>query len=398
MKNAYLIVSSISFLINIVLCAFILYKNPRNRINQVFSLWAFSVGVICLGDFLRKTSTAEASAILWSKFMLFGVALLMPTLFHFALLLKPKTTINVRYFTQIYHVPSVLMMPLLLTSLLVSDVEYFEWRYSITWGPLMGVFGAVFAAYMIAGIYVLIKKVWAKKTEKYLFFAFGCFVIIGLGLNFVPSLDIEIPTISPLAMFASSLFAYLVIKNKYVIISSPESDLASELKYDIAPAQTYLIMENNVNLSYSVFVDQVTHGKAGLIITRSSPNKIKERYELIKTPIFWLSNIKNEGNVNDLQDLTFILLSFLETKENNKVVLLDGIEYLVTQNGFLNTLKALHFINDYVMKNEAIMIVQLYPSILEEQQIQLLQTEMKVYTTTTGDLDVYTEEQVIEAS
>jgi len=38
MKNAYLIVSSISFLTNIVLCAFILYKNPRNRINQVFSL------------------------------------------------------------------------------------------------------------------------------------------------------------------------------------------------------------------------------------------------------------------------------------------------------------------------------------------------------------------------
>jgi len=397
MKNAYLIISSISFLTNIALCIYILYKNPKNRINQVFSLWAFSVSVICLGDLLRKTSTTEASAILWSKFMLFGVALLMPTLFHFALLLKPKTTIKFKYFTQMYHIPSVVIISLLFTSLLVSDVEYFDWRYSITWGPLMGVFGAIFAAYMMAGIFVLMKKVWSKKPEKYLFFAFGAFVVIGLGLNFIPSFEIDIPTISPLAMFASSLFAYLVIKNKYVIISSPESDLESNLKYDILPAQTYLIMENKVELSYSVFVDQVTHGKAGLILTRSSSKKIRERYELIKTPIFWLSNIKSEGNVNDLQDLTFILLSFLETKENNKVVLLDGIEYLVTQNGFLNTLKALHFINDYVMKNEAIMIVQLYPSILEEQQIQLLQTEMKVYRPPES-VDVYTEEQPIEAS
>ena len=163
MKNAYLIISSISFLTNIVLCLYILYKNPKNRINQVFSLWAFSVGVICLGDLLRKTSTTEASAIIWSKFMLFGVALLMPTLFHFALLLKPKTIIKVKYFTQIYHVPSVVIISLLFTPLLVSDVEYFDWRYSITWGPLMSVFGAVFAAYMIAGIFLLMKKVWSKK-------------------------------------------------------------------------------------------------------------------------------------------------------------------------------------------------------------------------------------------
>ena len=397
MKYAYLAVSSIAFLTNIALCTFILYKNPKNRINQVFSLWALSVGIICLGDFLRKTSTTETSAILWSKFMLFGVALLMPTLFHFALLLKPKTQIRFKYFTQIYHVPSVVIISLLFTSLLVSDVEYFDWRYSIIWGPFMGVFGAIFAAYMIAGIYVLVKKVWSKKPEIYLFLSFGAFVVIGLALNFVPSLEIDIPTISPLAMFASTLFAYLVIKNKFVIISSPESNLESELKYDIAAAQTYLMIENNVDLCYSVFIDQVTHGTAGLIITRSSPQKIREKHELIKTPIFWLSNIQNEGNINDLQDMTFILLSFLETKEKNKVVLLDGIEYLVTQNGFLNTLKALHFINDYVMKNEAIMIVQLYPSILEEQQIQLLQTEMKVYRSTDSQ-DIYTEEQQIEAT
>ena len=49
------------------------------------------------------------------------------------------------------------------------------------------------------------------------------------------------------------------------------------------------------------------------------------------------------------------------------------------------------------MKNDAIMIVQLYPSILEEQQIQLLHTEMKVYRPPEG-VDVYTEEQLIEAS
>jgi len=379
-KLIYLVTSVVSFLFNVGLSGFILYKNPKEQINRVFSVWALSVGIICLGDFLRKTSEVDSSAIMWSKFMLFGVALLMPTLLNFALLLKPQTRINIRYFTILYNIPSILTIALLPTSLLVYGVEYQNWRYSIVWGPLMEIFGAVFGVYLLAGVYVLLKKVWFKKPEKYLFLSFGATVTLGLALNFVPSLNVEIPTISPLAMFASALFAYLVFKNRYVIISYPESNLESELKYEIASAQMHLVMESKVEIGYSMFVDQVTHGKAGLIVTRKSPAKVKERHELTHTPILWLSNIEQEGSITNLQGLTFTILSFLGTEGKNRVVLLDGIEYLVTQNGFLNTLKALHFINDYVIKNEAIMIVPLSPNVLQDHEIQLLQTEMKMYT------------------
>jgi uncharacterized membrane protein YoaK (UPF0700 family) len=378
-KLIYLITSVASFLFNVALSGFVLYKNPKEQINRVFSIWALSVGIICLGDFMRKTSEVDSSAMLWSRFMLLGVAMLMPTLLNFALLLKPQTRINIKYFSVIYNVPSILTIALLPTSLLVYGVELVNWRYSIVWGPLMDVFGAIFGVYLLAGVYVLLKKTWFKKPEKYLFLSFGATVILGLALNFVPSLNVEIPTISPLAMFASALFAYLVFKNRYVIISYPESNLESELKYEMASAQTHLVMESRVDLSYSMFVDQVTHGKAGLIVTRKSPAKVKERHELTHTPILWLSNIEQEGSITNLQGLTFTILSFLGTEERNRVVLLDGIEYLITQNGFLNTLKALHFINDYVIKNEAIMIVPLSPNVLEDHELQLLQTEMKMY-------------------
>ncbi len=394
-KLVYLITSVVSFLFNVVLSAFVLYKNPKEQINRIFSVWALSVGIICLGDFLRKTSVIDTSAVLWSKFMLLGVALLMPTLLNFALLLKPQTRIGIKYFTVIYNIPSIVTIALLPTSLLVYGVEYQDWRYSIVWGPLMDVFGAIFGVYLLAGVYVLLKKVWFKKPEKYLFLSFGATVILGLALNFVPSLGVEIPTISPLAMFASALFAYLVFKNRYVIISYPESNLESKLKYEMTSAQMHLVMESKVELSYSIFVDQVTHGKAGLIVTRKPPAKVKERHELTQTPILWLSNIEQEGSITNLQGLTFTILSFLGTEERNRVVLLDGIEYLITQNGFLNTLKALHFINDYVIKNEAIMIVPLSPNVLEGHEIQLLQTEMKMYTSA-EDPDVYAEGQQSE--
>lgn len=45
--------------------------------------------------------------------------------------------------------------------------------------------------------------------------------------------------------------------------------------------------------SNEIFLDLVTHSVHGLYITRTIPQRIRERYGLKKTPIIWLGKVRN---------------------------------------------------------------------------------------------------------
>lgn len=382
MKNTlYLVTSLVSILANASISVYVLYKRPDERINQVFSLWGVTVSIICLGDFMRKMGDTPLVAITWAKLMMVGVTFLMPALLHFALILPPKSEIlEKKYFPHLFYIPSLLFLALIPGSFIVSGVELVDWRYSVIWGPWMGVFGGLFGLFMLSGAFIIVKKVWAQRLVKYWFLAFGVFIVIGLVMNFVPIVPWDIPTISPLALFASTLFAYLVITNKFVIISKPESHLETDLKYHLDAGHIYLVKEEEAHGSFSMFLDFVTHGYRGVCISRIPPSKVREDYNLKTTPVFWLSEIKDRYNVHSVESLIRIILSFLEAEEKNSIIILHGLEYVITHNGFLTTLKALHFVNDYVMKNDALMIIPISTMTVNDQQLKLFEAEMTLIT------------------
>ncbi len=376
-ESLYLISSLIASLTNISIGLYVLYKNPDERINRIFALWSSALSMICVGDFFRKISLNPDSSLFWTKFMMVGVFFLMPSLIHFSLTLRPKNKIlDSKFILYLIYSPSVLMISLLFGPYLISGVELVEWRYSVVWGPIMGPFGAIFGTFMLTGASILIKKVWELKQAKYLFASFMIIILFGLIMNFIPSIPWEFPTISPLAMFASLLFAYLAFKNKLVIFSLPESNLATDTKFELKAGYSYLVENEDIDSSFAIFEDFITHGYRGICISRVPPYRIIEKLNLKRTPVFWLSRLSGENNVHEVKDLINIVVSFLETGDENSIILLQGFEYLITHHGFLNSLKAIHFINDYIKKNEALMILPLLPQTFEEQQLKLVEAEM----------------------
>jgi hypothetical protein len=379
---SYLITSLIAFWVSIFSGLFVLYKRPKERANQIFSLWAFMVAIVAAGDFLRKISNAPETAFIWAKIMMFGVIFLMPALNHLALLITPRSSLLKRkYVLPAMYIPSLAFLVLLPTDLLIAGVTKIGWRYSVVWGSAMLPFAVVFAVSVMTGTVVLIRKVWLIKPINYYFLLFGLFILIGLVTNFVPFLQpYEIPTISPLAMGASILFAYVVLKHKFIIIPTAENTLLTKPKYSLEAGHIYLVKEEQPETSFSIFVDLVTHGYYGMCISRKVPEEIREKYNLRKTPIFWLTEIKGDHNIFDVQRLVRVILSFLDSGKRNSVILLHGLEYLITHNGFSSTLKALHFINDYIMKHGAYMITSISPLTLDTQQLKLLEAETYPFT------------------
>jgi hypothetical protein len=102
---------------------------------------------------------------------------------------------------------------------------------------------------------------------------------------------------------------------------------------------SYLIKDDRSDRSYQLFMEQLKKGKRGICITRNYPVKIRSKYELGETPIVWLSNVGKEDSLRpkDLEKLNYSLEQFLT--QGQGVVLLDGLEYLITNKNFLTVLR-----------------------------------------------------------
>lgn len=163
-------------------------------------------------------------------------------------------------------------------------------------------------------------------------------------------------------------------------ITEKESDIKSVLREIVRTGQSYLINEEKPDKSNEIFVNLVTHGVQGLYITRRFPKEIREKYNLKLTPIIWLTREKTEENhidPTDIVELSYTIKEFIK-KTNDGIVLLDGLEYLVTQNDYKEILKFIQSLNDSISASQSRLIVPVDQSTLTGQQFHLLKREMNV--------------------
>jgi isoleucyl-tRNA synthetase len=152
-----------------------------------------------------------------------------------------------------------------------------------------------------------------------------------------------------------------------------EEDAAQLLK----DSSSYLVLEATPEEAHRLFQLAQATGKRGLVITRTFPQKVRERLGGAETLILWLSNVgKEEDTVRpkDLEKLSLAVEQFLARERG--VVLLDAIEYLVTNNNFITVLRLIQSIRDQVAINNAVFLISVNPSALDPHQLTLLQKEV----------------------
>jgi hypothetical protein len=140
---------------------------------------------------------------------------------------------------------------------------------------------------------------------------------------------------------------------------------------------TYLIKEEKAERSYQLFEKALAKGMKGFCVTRNYPLKIKAKWSLGETPILWLSNVGKESSIRpkDLEKLSVSLEQFLAQLEGG-VILLDGLEYLITNNNFLTVLRLVQSLRDQVAINHSILMLVLNPSTLDAHELNLLEKEV----------------------
>ncbi len=175
----------------------------------------------------------------------------------------------------------------------------------------------------------------------------------------------------------AGMCAAFIDRTRLLLEPVAENSLRTELKYRLESSEGYIIGEKRPEKSFQIFVDLVTHGIPGFVVSRTYPEKLRRKYRLEKTPLVWLSKSHVEGTVdpNDLAKLIYMIQGFTK-KSPESVVLLDGLEYLIIQTGFEAVLKFVHQLKDIIVLNNSRLIVSLRKETLSAKEYNYLARDL----------------------
>lgn len=120
--------------------------------------------------------------------------------------------------------------------------------------------------------------------------------------------------------------------------------------------------------------------RPGLVISRNPPEIVRETLGLKETPILWLTKIERKGTVypTNLPYLLQTLVDFMKKEGKPKVILIGGLEYLTTENGFKSIFKFLTTLKDYAVIHNSIILIPIESKAYDDRDIHLLLREFEI--------------------
>lgn len=196
--------------------------------------------------------------------------------------------------------------------------------------------------------------------------------------------DVGAPIDLSPGLFASvAIMAFSVRRHNLFTVQPVSEDRAGIIgarSGAVLDAGTSLLFEQSRGDGmYAALLSQVSDGIEGLIITRTYPEDLRERYGLKRTPVIWLSSQPGHDRVDptNLSILEHTVVEFLKMGHDT-VVAIDGLEYLISNNGSNRVLRMLYGLRDEVLMNRSRMIVTLDPGIMDTKELAFFERDFMV--------------------
>ena len=141
----------------------------------------------------------------------------------------------------------------------------------------------------------------------------------------------------------------------------------------------YLVVSNEHKTAFEMFVSMMKSGCTGLSISTTFPDKLKKEHDMAQAEVVWLTDTsvadKKTINPHRLEfEMMRMYASFVKGNPKS-VIILDGFEYLVVENGFDKVFKFIKKINDLSSVNSATLFVPIGTDSLEPDQLGTLKKE-----------------------
>lgn len=161
------------------------------------------------------------------------------------------------------------------------------------------------------------------------------------------------------------------------------------VRSEIVPGRAYLVKETSPPKIFNIYSELLDEETIGLCIHRTEPDKLIRKYG-IKGKIIWLSKTEMLPSIQEdftcadlsvvsptsLETLSTTIIEFLK-QEGRKVIMMGGLDFLLTHNDFQKVMKFLQSIKDRIFYSKAIMLVAYDPEILEVKNRKILEKEIE---------------------
>lgn len=173
----------------------------------------------------------------------------------------------------------------------------------------------------------------------------------------------------------ASLFGALVSRYAIGVIKERSLKDSDNLDADLPSGSYIIIPEKEKEIFLSIL-----QKRPGFIISRTSPDKVKTFFGVKETPIMWLTKVECEQCIwpTNLEYLGHLIVDFLKKDNIPKVVLIEGLEYLVLENNFERIFKFLSSIKDYAVLTNSIVLLVISPEAWSKNQWAILKKEFPV--------------------
>ena len=160
--------------------------------------------------------------------------------------------------------------------------------------------------------------------------------------------------------------------------------------FELGRGLCYLVKEKKPDLAFQFFHQLRADKLPGLVITRQYPDRVRRERELGDAKVIWLSHTPGEDyhNPTAIGTLAKTISRFIEDEKGEGVILLDGLEYLIVNNGFLQTLMFVEHVNEFVMQRRAVVVLPVSPDALEEKELALLERNLEVVESPAVKMDL----------
>ncbi len=140
---------------------------------------------------------------------------------------------------------------------------------------------------------------------------------------------------------------------------------------------SYLVEEERPKYCLELYEHYLQKIGRGLLITRSNPRLVTRQYELEEAKIYWLTDRTSSIPTISprLETMIYTLEDFLEIEEEG-ILMLDGVEYLISNTNFDPVLKFLREIVDEVSESTTVFIVPINPFAINKQELSMLEREL----------------------
>ena len=387
--HPYIIAPIITFVLSVGLGAYVILRDPKDRFRRAFFMLTFWTALAAVGEIgmLATTDAGLASRIFHIKWM--GMAFIEPAVLDLVLSVSVwarRWDHPVRQFG--IYVPPFVFILLDTMGDIMMKVQLHPWGYEAVFGSLLLLWILFWLLYVGGGIFVLAMDLKDKKSEQrpiYTTLLIGLLIptsIISISRGLESYLGIPIFIATHLALILFLLFFELAIYRRRIFVLMPKKEQiahdAGYIKLSLPPGHIYRIESEPPSVTYDLFRNLVISDLFGLVISRKPPDIVKEATCLIETPMVWISGTPKDGTrtvaPSEVGQIVQLVKDFIKKAEGT-VILIDGLEFLLFQNGSKIILGALFLLSEIVATSNTRDLLPVDLVAIEPTTLALIQRE-----------------------